>query len=82
MNTDASKNSSQAMKLVGIEADKIKDKFPSLRFSEEVVYMISILQNVLKKKNCHSTGHITDLVAIQILSLIFYEHAEEIWENR
>ena len=77
MNTDANKNSNNSIKLAGIEADHIKDKFPSLRFSEDILYMLSFIQKLLCTKQCDSTtGHKPDLIAIQILGLLFYHNTE------
>jgi hypothetical protein len=33
----------QALKNAGLDADHYKDKYPSFRFSEEIIFMIGVI---------------------------------------
>lgn len=47
-NEDPGTDGKQA-KLAGISGDDIKDKFNTFRFTDEVLYMLQVIQNLLKK---------------------------------
>ena len=77
MNNDVAKNS-MLTTLAGIDSDQVKEKFPAIRFSEEVHQMLSILHHHLK----HMEGgpNKDDLISSNILGLIFAPQVRKIWE--
>ena len=72
--------------LAGIDSEQVKDKFPSLRFSEEILYLVGVLNTRLKsldltqsKNNAGSGTTKEDLVTSLILGLLFKEPMRKVW---
>jgi hypothetical protein len=65
--------------LAGIDSEQVRDKYPSLRFSEAVLTMISILNQRLR--NLQHNGAKDDIVSSQILGLVLKKPMEKVWKD-
>ena len=78
MNNDAQKQVVLGT-LANIEAESLKEKFPSFRFSEEISYMVTVLNQQLRGLKCSVNKEET--VCSQILGLVFGHQTDKIWKS-
>ena len=67
--------------MAGIDNEEIKDKFPSIRFSEELLVMIGIMHKQLSELEYQGSETVEEEVCTQILGLIFIPKILKIQEN-
>lgn len=61
----------------------MREKFPSLRFSEEISYLVTLLNKKLRSLPLESTANQSkeEIVCNQILGLLFAKPIRKVWEN-
>lgn len=62
-----------------VEAENVKEKVPALRFSEEVFYMLRILNNKLRE--CEAYRKHEDFICSQVLGLAFANQLQKVAAN-
>jgi hypothetical protein len=66
--------------LAGIEPDLVREKYPSLRFSEEVLYMVHVLCRRLRALSPQQSGR-EAAIAKRVLGLLFRRPMQKVWDS-